>query len=98
TPESETFPSPTMRFFSTQRLRLRADQGHQSEVRLGGASNRSFSDTVGRVALNKIVNNRRLAYNQSRDHPELEVPRFSEMRPSDYGGQEAGIPGVRHLR
>ena len=34
--ESETFPSPTMRFFSTQRLRLRADQGHQSEVRLEG--------------------------------------------------------------
>ena len=96
--ESETFPSPAMRFFSTQRLRLRADQGHQSEVRLGGASDRSFSDTVGRVALNKIVNNRRLAYNQSRDHSELEVPRFSEMRPSDYGGQEAGIPGVRHLR
>ncbi len=96
--ESETFPSPTMRFFSTQRLRLRADQGHQSEVRLGGASNRSFSDAVGRVALNKIVNNRRLAYTQSRDLPDLEVPRFSEMRPSDYGGQEAGIPGVRHLR
>ena len=96
--ESETFPSPTMRFFSAQRLRLGADQGHQSEVRLGGASNRSFSDAVGRVALNKIVNNRRLAYAQSRDHPEQEVPRFSEMRPSDYGGQEAGIPGVRHLR
>ena len=67
-------------------------------MRLGGASNRSFSDTVGRVALNKIVNKRRLAYDQSRDHSELEVPRFSEMRPSDYGSQEAGIPGVRHLR
>ncbi|NDF36784.1 MAG: hypothetical protein EB156_03210 [Euryarchaeota archaeon] len=96
--DHEGLPLSTARLFTTQRLRLRADQEHQSEVVLGRAPNRWVPQNTGRVALNRIMNDKRLKHSENREQTSMEVPRFSELRPSDYGGRESRIPGVRYLR
>ncbi|MBH33746.1 MAG: hypothetical protein CMB75_05075 [Euryarchaeota archaeon] len=86
------------RLRSAQKLRLRADHQHQTEVDLGRASMRVHPETSGQNALREIVMKKRLEI----ETPPLEedgfLPRFSELRPSTYGGEEVGIPGVRYLR
>ena len=96
--DHEGLPLSTARLFTTQRLRLRADQEHQSEVELGRAPNRWVPQNTGRVALNGIMNDKRLRHSENREQTSMEVPRFSELRPSDYGSRESRIPGVRYLR
>jgi len=86
------------RLRSAQKLRLRADHQHQSEVNLGRASTRVHPETSGQNALREIVMKKRLGIG---DMPVEEgglLPRFSELRPTTYGEEEVGIPGVRHLR
>jgi len=86
------------RLRSAQKLRLRADHQHQSEVNLGGAPTRVHPETSGQNALRRIVMRKRLEIGNMPVEEDGLLPRFSELRPSTYGGEGVGIPGVRHLR
>ena len=86
------------RLRSAQKLRLRADHQHQSEVDLGGAPTRVRPETSGQNALREIVMKKRLGIGDMPVEEDDLLPRFSELRPSTYGGEEVGIPGVRYLR
>lgn len=86
------------RLLSGQKLRLRADHQHQSEVNLGRAPTRVHPETSGQNALREIVMKKRLGIGYMPAGEDGLLPRFSELRPSTYGGEEVGIPGVRHLR
>ena len=86
------------RLLSGQKLRLRADHQHQSEVNLGRAPTRVHPETSGQNALREIVMKKRLGIGYMPAEEDGLLPRFSELRPSTYGGEEVGIPGVRHLR
>ena len=86
------------RLRSAQKLRLRADHQHQSEVSIGTAPKRVHPETSGQNALREIVMKNRLGIGNIPEKEDFPLPRFSELRPSTYGGEEVGIPGVRHLR
>ena len=86
------------RLRSAQKLRLRADHQHQSEVNLGRAPTRVHPETSGQNALREVVMKKRLGIGDMPVEEDGLLPRFSELRPSTYGGEEVGIPGVRHLR
>ena len=86
------------RLRSAQKLRLRADHQHQSEVNLGGAPTRVHPETSGQNALRRIVMRKRLEIGNMPVEEDGLLPRFSELRPSTYGEEGVGIPGVRHLR
>ena len=86
------------RLRSAQKLRLRADHQHQSEIDLGRAPTRVHPETSGQNALREIVMKKRLGIGDMPVEEDDLLPRFSELRPSTYGGEEVGIPGVRYLR
>ena len=86
------------RLRSAQKLRLRADHQHQSEVNLGRAPTRVHPETSGQNALREVVMKKRLGIGDVPVEEDGLLPRFSELRPSTYGGEGVGIPGVRHLR
>ena len=86
------------RLRSAQKLRLRADHQHQSEVSVGTAPTRVHPETCGQNALREIVMKKRFGIGNIAEKEDFPLPRFSELRPSTYGGEEVGIPGVRHLR
>ena len=86
------------RLRSAQRLRLRADHQHQSEVDLRGAPMRLHPESSGQNAMREIVMKKRLGIGDMPVKEDGLLPRFSELRPSTYGREEVGIPGVRYLR
>ncbi len=93
----EALPSLSSRFFSGQRLRLRADQGHQSEIQIDRGYRRREVKNTGQAAIERIVRAKRLGISESIGTQET-IPRFSELRPSNYGDDGVGIPGIRYLK